>query len=121
MPTYTESQAASAKTNVCIAYRKVEQALDIAGTRNGGDNQTATLAVATDVQVLDFGDRYLVAALAEQPATPPDLAKEVRTLANVFQQLTLAYLDVLTNNDAVLKPTLNAGDEAQLTIEWLCK
>jgi hypothetical protein len=121
-PTYTERQAANAKANVCASYQKIQQALDIAGVRNGGDDQTAILAVATGVrQVLDFGNRYLAAALAEEPATPPDLAREVRALSGIFQELTIGYLDGLVSSDANMHDTARAGDEVALTIQGLCK
>jgi hypothetical protein len=107
---------------VCTAYQKVQHALDISGARSGGSDPTAILAVATSGrQVLDFGGRYLLAKLAEKPATPTDLADAVRKLANNFQELTLGYLDGLTNSDREQQPILHASDEAALTIQRLCK
>jgi hypothetical protein len=121
-PKYTDQQVAEAKMEVCTAYQKVQQALDMAVARNNGDDPTAVLAVATGVrQVLDFGSRYLLAELAETPATPPDLLEAVRKLASSYREATLGLLDGLTNTDAELKPTLSAGDEAMLTVQRLCK
>jgi hypothetical protein len=119
---YTDQQIADAKTKVCAAYQKVQQALDIAAARNSGDDPTAVLAVATSVrQVFDFGNRYLLAELADEPATPPDLVDAVRRLASSYRETTLGLLDGLTASDAALKPTLSAGDEATLTVQRLCK
>ncbi|GAB7144464.1 hypothetical protein LRC484719_30580 [Mycobacterium riyadhense] len=119
-PTYTDSQVASAKAAVCAAYAKVRKAGDIAGTRNGGSDPTATLATATSTrQVLGVGSRYLTTKLAEEPATPPELAVAVRKLANTYQELVVDYL--AEAGDSELNPLLRAGDEAHVTIERLCK
>jgi hypothetical protein len=107
---------------VCAAFAKVDRALDVAGAQHGGDDPTSILAVATSVrQVLEVGSRYLSTKLTEQPATPPDLAKEVREFANSSQELVIGYLDGLTASDADLQPSRHEGDETTLTIRRLCK
>ncbi|OSC39531.1 hypothetical protein [Mycobacterium decipiens] len=121
-PTYTNQQVADAKAKVCAAYEQVRKAGDLAGSRNGGSDPTAILAVATSTrQVLEVGSRYLMTKLGTEPATPPDLAAAVHKLANVYQELTINYLDGLSNSDQELDPLLRAGDEAHSTIETLCK
>lgn len=121
-PTFTEQQVTDAKASVCAAFQKTDHALDLSSARVGGNDPTATLTVATSVrQVLDFSSRYLRARLAEEPATPPDLADAVRTLANSYQEATMDYLAGLTNSDSELQPSLHAGDEATLKIRGLCK
>ncbi|MGH3970378.1 MAG: hypothetical protein ACRDTV_20210 [Mycobacterium sp.] len=121
-PTYTDQQVAEAKATVCTAFDKVARALDLSSARNGGDDPTAILGVATaGRQVLDFGSRYLLTKLNEQPATPADLADAIRKLANSYQEATIGYLDGLTNSDAALQPTLHASDQAAITINRLCK
>lgn len=121
-PTYSAQQIAEAKATICAAYQKDQQALDLAGARNGGADPTAILAVATGIrQVLEVGSRYLLTKLAEEPATPPDLADEVRKLANLDLDLTINYLNGLANSDPQQQPLLKAADEAALTIQRLCK
>jgi hypothetical protein len=121
-PTYTDRQIADAKANVCASYDNVHRALLLSSARNGGNDATAILAVATSGrQVLDVGSRYLLATLSEEPATPSELASAVRKLANQYQELVIKYLDGLTNSDAELQPLLQASDEATSTIERLCK
>lgn len=57
-------------------------------------DQTAKVgAVALARQALDFGSRYLFAKVAEEPATPPDLASAVRQQANAFQELLIGYIN----------------------------
>ena len=121
-PTYTDQQAASAKASVCAAFAKVDHALDVASGQHVGQDPTSVLAMATSVrQVLEVGSRYLLTKLAEQPATPPDLAKEIRDFADSSQELVIGYLDGLTVSDAALQPSLHTGDETTLAIRRLCK
>jgi hypothetical protein len=120
-PPFTDQQTAAAKANVCAAFAKVDRALDVAGAQHGGEDPTSVLAVATSVrQVLEVGSRYLLFKLAEEPATPADLAKEVREFADSSQELVIGYLDGLTASDADLQPTRHEGDESTLTIRRLC-
>jgi hypothetical protein len=120
--TFTSQQISDAKANVCAAFSKVDHALDVAGARSGGGDPTAQLAVATSTrQALDAGSRYLVTKLNEDPATPSDLADAIRKLSDVYQELTIAYLDGLTNSDPGLQSSLRASDDLTLTIRRLCK
>ncbi|OMC52992.1 hypothetical protein A5745_23130 [Mycobacterium sp. IS-2888] len=120
--TYSQQQITDAKASVCAAYQQVRKAGDMAGARSGGSDPNAVLTVATSTrQVLDVGSRYLMTKLAKEPATPPDLAAAVRKLADVYQEMTVDYLDGLSNSDPELDPLLRAGDEAHSTIESLCK
>jgi hypothetical protein len=121
-PTYSNQQTADSKRAVCSAYEQVRKAGDVAGTRDGGGDPTSTLAVATSTrQVLDAGSRYLITKLNLEPATPPDLATAIRKLADVYQEITIDYLDGLSNSDSELGPLLTAGDQAHSTIQDLCK
>ncbi len=121
-PTYSDQQVAEAKAAVCTAYEQIRKAGDVAGARNGASDPTAILTVATSTrQVLEVGSRYLITKLDTEPATPPDLAAAVRKLADVYQEMTVDYLDGLSNSDPELGPLLRAGDEAHSTIEGLCK
>jgi hypothetical protein len=121
-PTYSKQQVADAKTALCAAYEQVRKAGDVAGTRNGGGDPTSILAVATSTrQVLDVGSRYLITKLNTEPATPSDLATAIRKLADVYQEMTVDYLDGLSNSDPELSPLLRAGDEAHSTIQGLCR
>jgi hypothetical protein len=121
-PSYTDPQVASAKANVCAAFEQVDHALALAYARNGGNDPTAQLAVATSTQLtLDAGSRYLAATLAEQPATPADLATAVRKQTNAYQKALIGFLNGLTVSNPSQQPAVNASDEATLTIRRLCK
>lgn len=122
-PTYTDQQVAEAKTAVCTAFGNVEHALNLADARNNGSSDpTAQLAVETSTrQVLDAGSRYLLAKLAEEPATPRELAAAIRTQANAYQDVVIGYLDGLNYSDPVLKSAGSTSNEATDTIHGLCK
>ncbi|WP_163747884.1 hypothetical protein [Mycobacterium noviomagense] len=119
-PTYSGQQIADAKSAVCRAFDKVHRAVAVNNSRSGGDNPTAVIAVATSGrQALNVGGEYLLTKLAEQPATPPDLANEIRRMASIYQELTVDYLAEASSSET--EPLLRSGDETTATIEGLCK
>jgi hypothetical protein len=121
-PTYTEQQVANAKANVCGAFGKVDRALEGAQSLGGSSDPTAILAVATSArEALDFGSRYLPATLAEEPATPSDLAAAVPKQADAYQKLVIGYMDGLHYVDPDLQPAASASAEATATLRRLCK
>lgn len=116
-PTYAEQQIADAKSNVCKAYAKIHHAVDTNRARTGGDDPTARLAVATNMrQVYIVGSAYLFRMLADELATPQELAGPVRKIAGLFQILSLEGL-----SSDPLEPTLNAVNETGTVIEGICK
>ncbi|WAJ42976.1 hypothetical protein OK015_17160 [Mycobacterium sp. Aquia_216] len=118
-PTYTAQQTADAKAKVCAAHDKVHHAVGLTSARSS-DDPTLHLALATSGrQALDVGGDYLLTTLAQQPATPPDLAAAIHKLANTFQELTVDYLAEVS--DAELDPLLRTSDQLTLTIQGLCK
>jgi hypothetical protein len=121
-PTYTQQQIADAKTNICTAFGKLERAVEVAKAVPRGDDANGQLAAATTIrQVFDVFSRYLLAKLAEEPATPADLATAIRKEANSLQEGVVGYLDGLTNSDPALRPLVDANSEAADTIQRLCK
>jgi hypothetical protein len=121
-PSYTDQQTAEAKASVCTAFGSVDHALELAYARNGGSDPTAQLAVAASTQLaLDAGSRYLSMRLAEEPATPPGLATAVRKQTDAYQKALIGFLNGLRISDPAQQPTVNASDEATLTIRRLCK
>jgi hypothetical protein len=120
VPSYTDEQVASAKGSVCAAYQKVNHALGVANSRNGGTDPMGVLAVATSTrQVLDAGSRFLLTKLTEETATPADLAKALRQLANEYQELAIDYLADVSDSD--MQSSFHASDQAKSEIEAICK
>jgi hypothetical protein len=121
-PTYSAEQVANAKTSVCAAFEKVQHALDLANSHAGSTDYATQLATAALThEALDAGSRYLLSTLAEEPATPPDLATAVRNGANADQEALIGYLNGLPASDPAMQPSLNASDEATATVRRLCK
>ena len=119
-PTYSEKQVADAKAKVCAAFGSVHQAVrsNFARDQGADPNQQLLVAVAGQ-QALLAGSAYLQTTLEEEPATPSDLAAAVRKLIDVFQSLTVDYLN--GRGSPEVDPSLRAGDEATLAIQGLCK
>jgi hypothetical protein len=121
-PTYTDQQVASAKANVCTAFEKVNKAVDLAHSHVGSTDYNTQLAAAGLTNLaLDAGSRYLLTKLAEEPATPQDLATGVRKEANAEQEALIGYLNGLAASDPQMQPTVNASNEATATVRQLCK
>jgi hypothetical protein len=119
-PTYTDQQVADAKAKVCAAYDKVHSAVKASSARDEGTDPTSQLAFALNGrQALLAGSEYLRTVLSAEPATPKDLATTIRKLTDVFQELVVDYLNGM--NESQMDSPLQAGNEATLTIERLCK
>ena len=116
-PSYSDEQVADAKSKVCAAYAKVQNATNINAARNGGDDPNTQLIVATTQrQVFVVGSAYLLTTLAEEPATPADLAAAANKLARLYQVVTLGGL-VGDPDD----PSHDAANDAGFKIQGLCK
>jgi hypothetical protein len=120
--TYTSRQTANAKVHMCAAFEKVQRALDSAHAHVGSSDYATELAAAALTHVaLDAGSRYLLTKLAEEPATPTELATAVRNEAHAEQEALIGYLNEYPTSDPSMQPTLKASDEATATVRRLCK
>lgn len=119
-PSYSSQEVADAKAKVCAAYRMVRRALAATGSRDGGADPTATLAVATSSrQALDVGSQYLSSKLEEAPATAIDLAMAVRKLAGLYREIAISYLAEI--DEVEIEPLRRAAEQPSLEIDRLCK
>jgi hypothetical protein len=115
--TFSAKQVADAKSELCAAYAKIHRAVDVNAPRKGGDDPTAQLVVAVNMrQIYVVGSAYLLTTLADEPATPSDLAEAAGKVARLFQGLTLDGLA----SDASTQG-YDAVNETGITIENLCK
>jgi hypothetical protein len=119
-PNFTDQQIADAKAKVCATYENVHQAVLVNTGRSGGSDQTAVLGLAANARIAlyDGGD-YLLQSLAEEPATPSDLASAVRQLVNSYQQLAINYTAEAPQSE--IDSSLHAGDQPNATIYGICK
>jgi hypothetical protein len=119
-PTYTDQQVADAKAKVCAAYDKVHQAVLVNTGRTGGDDPTSILAMAANARVALFdGGEYLLNTLENEPATPPDLAKELQELVRAYQHLAIDYL--ADAPDSEVESSFNALDKPNAAVYGTCK
>ncbi|WP_224770299.1 hypothetical protein [Mycobacterium simulans] len=121
-PAFTAQQIADAKANVCAANELVHEAVSINTNRQDpipGD-ETGRIAVAAHARLALFdGGEYLLNRIYGDPATPTDLANDVRTLANTLQQLALNSLADAPNSTT--GPLRKAVDASFAKIDGLCK
>jgi hypothetical protein len=118
-PTYTQQQIADAKAKVCGAFGQLDRALSVANALPSGSD---TLVAALNIrQVFDVGSRHLLATLAEEPATPADLATAIRKQASTLEEALIDYQDGLSNSDPEMRPVVDANTAATNTIRQLCK
>jgi hypothetical protein len=119
-PTYAPQQIADAKAKVCANYELVRKAVVANTSRNGGDDPTATLAVAANARtaLYDGGD-YLSKTLAQEPATPAELTKAIQTLVNSYQQLAVNYM--AETPDSEQQSSRDAVSKAGEAVYGMCK
>jgi hypothetical protein len=118
-PTYTAQQTADAKAKVCAAFGQVDRALSVA---NALPSSSDALVTSLNIrQVFDVGSRHLLATLAEEPATPDDLATAVRKQATTLEEALIDYQDGFSNTDPEMRPVVDANTAATNTIRQLCK
>ncbi|MEB3981672.1 hypothetical protein OQ968_10385 [Mycobacterium sp. 663a-19] len=119
-PRYTDQQIADAKAKVCSTYEQVRKAVVANTSRNGGDDPTATLAVAANARTALYdGGEYLSKTLAQQPATPHELVKAIQTLVDSYQQLAIGYMAEVPDSD--LQSSRDAVTNAGTAVYGLCK
>jgi hypothetical protein len=116
---YTDQQIATAKANVCAAFEKLDRAVGVLKALPP-DSDALVVAVNTR-QVFDVGSRNLFTTLAEEPATPSDLATAVHKHASSLGEAVIGYQDGLTNSDPEMRPLVDVNNATADTIRQLCK
>jgi hypothetical protein len=79
------------------------------------------VAAVNSRQIFDVFSRYLSATLAEEPATPADLATAVRKQASTLEEVVILDQEGFSNSDPELKPVVDANSASADTIRQLCK
>jgi hypothetical protein len=119
-PTYSNQQVADAKAKVCGAYGKIHHAVLANTGRSGGSDPTATLAVAANARIALYdGGEYLMKTLAQEPATPAELAEATRALVNAYQQLAVDYMAEAT--DPEINSAFQAVETTGSKVSGMCK
>ena len=118
-PTYTQQQIADAKAKVCASVGKFNRAVSVNNALPRGSDPV--VAAVNSRQIFDVFSRYLLATLAEEPATPADLANAVREEASTLEEAVIGYEDGLSNSDSDMRPIMDASSAAADKIQQLCK
>jgi hypothetical protein len=118
-PAYTDQQASDAKAKVCAAFAKLDRAggVLVALAKNSDD----LVGAINTRQVFDVFSRYLLATLAEEPATPADLATAVREQARTLEEVVIDYQDGYVKTDPEMRSVVDANSKSADTIRQLCK
>jgi hypothetical protein len=94
-PTYTDQQTKDAKKHICEAFRIVDhEVVRNSRLKNPPDGgPIGALSVATAARLAFFsGGAFLRDRVNLEPATPPDLAKSVNSMASALEELAIGYL-----------------------------
>lgn len=122
-PEYTDAQRNDAKTAICSAFETVRTG--VATNTNieppGGSGDIAgALAVAANARIaLLDGGQYLLARL--DPATPTDLAGEVRRFGNQLMDIGAAATAGVPNTDPAQAARLQDAEGASTAISGRCQ
>ena len=118
-PTYTAQQTADAKANVCAAFAKLDRAGGVNNALPRGSDPV--VAAVNSRQIFDVFSRYLLATLAEEPATPAGLATALREQARTLEEVVILDEEGFSNSDPELKSVVDANSASADTIRQLCK
>jgi hypothetical protein len=120
---YSDGERTDAKTKTCEAFDTVRRGVQINTNMQapgGPQDVTGTLAVAGNARVSMYGGGlYLQEQL--DPATPTDLADEVRKFANALVAIGAAATAGSQNSDPEQAARLREADQANLVIIEKCK
>jgi hypothetical protein len=94
-PTYSDQQTKDAKKHICETFMVVDRAVvrnsRLKNPDNGGP--IGALSVATAARLAFYGGgAFLRDRVAQEPATPADLAKAVNAMGNSLEELAIGYL-----------------------------
>ncbi|HWF70133.1 MAG TPA: hypothetical protein VG187_11300 [Mycobacterium sp.] len=94
-PTYTDQQTKEAKKHICETFMLVDHEVvrnsRLKNLPDGGP--IGALSVATAARLAFYsGGAFLRDRVSQEPATPPNLAKSVNSMASTLQELAIGYL-----------------------------
>jgi hypothetical protein len=122
-PDYTDAQRGEARTAICTAFETVRTGVatntNIEAPGGSGDIAGA-LAVAANARIaLLDGGQYLLARL--DPATPDDLASDVRRFANQLMDIGAAATAGVPNTDPAQAARLQDAQAASTAVSDRCR
>ncbi|RDH80240.1 hypothetical protein DVS77_03745 [Mycolicibacterium moriokaense] len=119
---YSDSQRAEAKTKVCAAFDQVRRGVKLNTSipvPGGPDDVVGTLAVGANARLSAYvGGLYLMGRL--DPATPQELANQVRDFANLLTDIGASATAGASDSDPDQAARLKAADAANTKLGELC-
>lgn len=120
---YDAAQVADAKARACAAVDIVRRGVSLNTNlmpAGGAGDVTGAQAVAANARVsLNDGGQYLIARL--DPATPENLAAEVREFAETLMDIGANATAGVTNDESAQAQRLKNADDVNASLEELCK
>ena len=120
---YSAEQIAESKARACTAVDVVRRGVSLNTNlmpAGGAGDITGGQAVAANARVsLNDGGQYLIARLA--PATPEVMAAKVREFADSLMDIGANATAGVTNDDPAQAQRLKAAEDANASLEELCK
>jgi len=122
-PEYTDSQRSDAKAAICAVFDTVSTGVAVNTNLEppgGSGDINGALAVAANARVALYGGgQYLLARL--DPATPADLAREIRSFGNQLMDIGAAATAGMPNTDPVQAGRLENAEAASTALHGLCQ
>ena len=116
----SDAKAADAKARVRAAFETVTKAVSLQTHADGGKDPVAVTAVAANARLsMTAGSAYLLSRL--DPATPPELAAAVRSLAELLEDIAMNSLAGVANEDAVQAARLRDAEAASVRVAEILK
>lgn len=117
---YTQQQRAEATAGICAAFHTVRTGVATNTNVEAPGDIAGALGAAANARVALFdGGQYLLARL--DPATPADLAAEVRRFADQLMDIGAAATAGVPNDDPVQAGRLQEAEAASTTISGRCR
>lgn len=118
-PEYTDAQRGDATTRICSAFDTVRTGVATNTNVEAPADIAGALAAAANARVALFdGGQYLLARL--DPATPVELAGEVRRFADHLMDIGAAATAGVPNDDPVQARRLQDAEAAATAISGRC-
>ncbi len=120
-PEYTDGQRDDAKAAICAAFLTVRTGVATnTNVEPAGADIAGARGVAANARVALFdGGQYLLARL--DPATPADLADQIRKFGNQLMDIGAAATAGVPNTDPVQAGRLEDAETASTAISGLCQ
>ena len=121
-PDYTDAQRSDAETAICSAFQTVRTGVQTNTNLpppGGADDIGGALAVAANARVALYdGGQYLLARL--DPATPAELADQIRQFGNQLMDIGAAATAGVPNTDPAQSDRLEDAEATSAVITGLC-